>query len=436
MNSIPTARRIVTFTLLACAPAASASAQTIFAIHPAASELPVAMQTGSSPVFATEREALLSGQRPFVVGQVPDFRESTAHQAEDSRPAAIEGKSSIRYHPSLTYMFRYGDGIPASPGHVYKTELHDITPGILIEAGDHWTVDYAPTWSYYSNDAFEDVVGHHAAITGGGTHVDWTWGFLQKYAVDHDVILETAAQTLRESWDTDFRLALQLNSKLMIDSSFQQHLRHVEAYADTREWSNFTWLHYNLSPRLNGGVGLGGGYLEMEGPDVYFFQAQGRISWKPTDRVTLSITGGADRRFSYSDSVPARTSPIYGATFSYRPFPYTEISVDGHRAVQPSYFQTELVDWIGWGASISQRFFGRLTGSLKFGRESSDYVATSAGANPNRNDDFSSFDARLSTRIREHGTIAVFLRDTKNDSSSDAYSTTSSQFGFELGLRF
>lgn len=50
------------------------------------------------------------------------------------------------FHPHLLYRFIYGDGIPAGPTNHYKTIIQEISPGLLLNMGDHWLLDYTPTF--------------------------------------------------------------------------------------------------------------------------------------------------------------------------------------------------------------------------------------------------------------------------------------------------
>src|SRR5271165_5201459 len=58
--------------------------------------------------------------------------------------------------PDVEYQYSYGDGLQATPGHSSTTATQSLTTGVQLTGGSVWTVDYTPTWKFYSNPAFKD----------------------------------------------------------------------------------------------------------------------------------------------------------------------------------------------------------------------------------------------------------------------------------------
>src|ERR1041384_4923081 len=101
----------------------------------------------------------------------------------------------VQFRPHLLFRFLYGDGIPATPGHQFKTAIEEIYPGLLLQLGNHWNLDYTPTLRFYSSSHFADSTDHSVSLTGGGTYQEWTLGFSQTYASSSQPLVETATQT-------------------------------------------------------------------------------------------------------------------------------------------------------------------------------------------------------------------------------------------------
>src|SRR6185312_12721344 len=104
--------------------------------------------------------------------------------------------------PHVSYSLIYSDGLELNPSNHQSTAIHQISPGMLINIGRHWTLDYTPTLKYYSNHRFQDSLDHAVVLTGGTTYGDWTFGLSQGYAATTESLVETATQTPTETYNT------------------------------------------------------------------------------------------------------------------------------------------------------------------------------------------------------------------------------------------
>src|SRR5262245_923840 len=67
----------------------------------------------------------------------------------------------VGFQPRMFYRFLYGDGIPGANTNYVTTAIHEFSPGFDFRLGDHWSLDYTPTWTMYSNhDEFKDTLNH------------------------------------------------------------------------------------------------------------------------------------------------------------------------------------------------------------------------------------------------------------------------------------
>ena len=210
------------------------------------------------------------------------------------------GIFTLRPHPY--YRFLYGTGILATPTNAVNSVINQISPGFIVDIGSHWTLDYTPTWTFYSNRRFEDTLDHSITLTGGTSYEDWTLGLSQNISLTSDPMIETATQTSQETYSTALRASYLINSKLFTDLALNQNIISADQFNSSREWSTLDWLNYQFWPRLSAGVGAGFGYVNVEtGPDMTYEQLQARTDWRATDKISFQLhAGGEDRQFSGS----------------------------------------------------------------------------------------------------------------------------------------
>lgn len=349
----------------------------------------------------------------------------------------------VGFRPHVLYRFLYGDGIPAAPGQNFKTTINEIDPGILLQLGSHWRLDYTPSIKLYSNDAFKDTVDQFVSLNGGAAYQDWTFGFSQSYSSTSDPLAETGAQTDTETFATLLTGVYQMSSTLSLDLSLNQNFRYVDqsvpgqALADSREWSTMDWLDYKLAPTFSAGVGIGLGYDNMSvGSDMTYEQLQGRISWHASSKLTTVISGGYETRQFLDTDVPNLLNPICAASVVYNLFEPTTLSFNVSRVVSPAYISDQVTESTTIGGELRQRLLGKLFLDLNGGYNLVSYHTSAAGIDISRTDHLTFFSARLTMVILRRGTAAVFYYLNDNSSNATDFSYTSNQVGFELGYRF
>lgn len=380
------------------------------------------------------------------------------------KPPLELGPVSVR--PHVDYRFLYADGLPvAQTGHVASI-VQGVSPGVFFGIGNHWTVDYTPTWTTYSSKDFRDTLDHDARLTWGTTYEDWTFGLSQSYVSSSEPLIETGTQTEEQTLLTGLTASYRFSSQLWTDLSVEQRIvtakktSNVEQqssldwlnhqidlalqqrtgppeFSDYGQWSTLDWLNYEFWQRLDAGVGVSFGYVDLATrPDMLFEGLQGRTRWRITDKWSLHLQGGVETRQFLGGTAPNVANPIAAATVQYQPFDVTRLSLDLDRTVSASYLQdqdlTETARVIG---RLNQRLFASFTLDLSGGYSHIKYVASSQGF-AGRVDDFYSLDAGISCRPLKRGTAAIFYRYTDNTSTDPQFSLTSNQVGFEIGYRF
>lgn len=387
-----------------------AKAQSVLAPTPATPDpTPPAMQQASEmDVFATPPQAEV---QPFKWGPV-----------------------TLRPHPF--YQFLYADGLQAANNTVANSTIQTISPGALLQVGTHWSLDYSPLWTIYSNNQFSDNFGQTAKLVGGTVYGDWVLGLIESYAEIDAPSTVTASQTRTETISSTLNGSYTINSKMSMDLTLNQSYVTADQFSSYSEWSTMDWLNYQFFPRLNVALGAGGGYDdEASSPDMTFQQFQGRVNWRATDKISFQVHGGVEVRQFLSGGASPLVNPIFEAAIQYQPFEQTRLSITGQRVVSASYLQNQVTETTGVTADLNQRLLGRYFLDLTGGYQLVKYVS-SAGGTANREDDLYSFGARLSRTFLKRGTIAVLYQLSQDNSSQSIYNQTSHQVGFQIGYSY
>lgn len=350
----------------------------------------------------------------------------------------------VTLRPHMDYQVTYGTGIQSTPGQQHNTFIHQLSPGMLFAIGTHWALDYTPTLSFYSDPHFQDNVSHHAALTWGVAYENWTLGFAQSYSHSSSPLVETGAQTDTEGYGTTLTASYRFNNKISVDLSANQDFQFVnqstnltQAVSDSREWSTMNWLNYEFWPRLNGAIGAGGGYVNVQNsPNQTYEQLQARVDWHATDKVSFQIHGGGEDRQFQNSGTANLVNPIFGAAIQYQPFEQTKISIDAERAVNVSYFQDQVTENTSINANLDQRVFGRYYVDLSASYGNTKYVASATGISVARSDDSYSFGARFTGHFLSRGSYSVGYDYSNNSSSQSGFSFSSDQVTFELAYSY
>jgi len=344
------------------------------------------------------------------------------------------------FRPHVLYRFLYGNGIQSAPGAPQKTVVQQFSPGILVNLGPDWVLDYTPTLIYYSSPEFANTVNQSVILRGGTEYQDWTLGLSQSYFSVSTPTVETGTQLRQDSYITALSASRELNSTVSLDLAVNQDFEATEMLESTRDWSSLDWLNFKISPRMNFGLGAGGGYDSPDsGPGQVYEQAQGRYNWRVSDRFSLSANGGVEDRQYQEGGQADLISPIYGGSVQYQPFDYTTIALLVNNSVSQSFFVGQVVKNSVFGLDVTQRLLGKLHLDLNGGYTIEKYVATTdtpVATSLNRKDDYLTFTARLSCPLLKRGTAGIFYQYSHNQSTADGFTYGSTQIGFDLGYTY
>jgi hypothetical protein len=342
----------------------------------------------------------------------------------------------VSFLPHVFYRFLSGDGIPAAGSNHVATTIQEIAPGILLNIGSHWSLDYTPTWRFYSSKQFSDTLDQNVILTGGTTYEDWILGLSQSYISSSTPLVETGTQTDQQAWLTVLKASYRFNSKMTMDLTLNQNFVFADNYNSYREWSTLDWLNYQFWPRLDAALGAGFGYVNVDtGSDMSYEQLLARVRWRATDKISFQVHGGMEDRQFLEGGASSLLNPVVGGLIQYQPFEVTKFSITVDRTVAVSYFQNQVTEGTGVIGDLNQRLLKRLYLDLSGGYQIVKYVASNA-SDTERRDNYYTFDVRLSCPFLKRGTAAVFYQYSDDSSTAPGFTFSSSQIGIEVGYRF
>src|SRR6516225_6135393 len=74
--------------------------------------------------------------------------------------------NQIVFRPHADYTYTVAYGVLAAPSNHVDTTIQDISPGILINIGPHWALDYTATIGIYSNTNFQQAFNNSITLSG------------------------------------------------------------------------------------------------------------------------------------------------------------------------------------------------------------------------------------------------------------------------------
>jgi hypothetical protein len=363
----------------------------------------------------------------------------TGDHRDTSLPEPFKFEGMV-FRPHGDYQFLYVNGMLASPSNIHNTFINTISPGITVDLGRHWTVDYTPSFVFYSDRAFHNAVNHNVSLNGQTRYEDWLFNFSQTYSHSDGTLSDTAAQTKEDNFTTGIGVSHQLSDKFSTDLSLSQNLNFVKSLQDSRTWSTLDWLNYQVAKRLFIGVGLGVDYTVLTGPgaDSVDEQLQGRLQWRATDKLAFTANAGLDYQQVLATGNKDPLNPIFGVGVQYLPFDHTQISLNAGRTVSSSdyYILAQNTESTTVSLNVSQRLLEKfyLSGGLGYTR--TDYTVTVGSLSDIRSDDDYSFNLRLSHVFLKRGNVALTYQYSDNHSTAPGYTYHSNQVGIEVGFAY
>jgi hypothetical protein len=357
----------------------------------------------------------------------------------------------VAVYPHLLYALTYGNGIEAQPGVNSTTLVNTVSPGVLLEMGAHWILDYSAGLAFYSNPVFKDTTSQRVILTGGTTYGNWALNFSQSYVNSTEPLVETGTQLGIEAFATVLDAIYQMNDKMSLQLGLNQNFRSAEELNDLHEWITADWLNYQFQPQLSAALGVTGGYDEVSlGSDMPFEEALGRVFFLPGSKLRLMLVGGLEERQFIHPGAPSFFGPVFSASALYQVLEGTSVTISANRTVLPSFYGDEINVTTGVAAVVQQQIVGKTHFAITAGYTSEPFTSIVPGPVPPgfenlpihndltlvRTDSryYASF--RLSTLFSPRLTGSIFYLITDNISSQANFSYSGNQVGLDLSYRY
>jgi hypothetical protein len=395
--------------------AVGAQAQDVWAPAPVADVVPQALQQAQAA----------QNDNPSVA--VPVYAPDT--------PLLVSGPVTVRAH--VLYRILYGDGVPTPGGQRESTTIQNFAPELLVDLGRHWALDYTPSWSYYSNSAYDNSVDQSVRLSGWATYQDWTLQLAQNYNTSTAPSIETGEQTKQVNWSNNFSAFYSINSAMGLELTAQHAFQSAENFTSSHEWSTADWLHFKFDPHLDTAAGLGYGLVDVnQGTDMTYLRPQAQVTWSLTHKVSVNVHGGVERRHFQSSNLPGLTNPIYGTSITLQPIETTRLTIGAEHAVATSLFENVITKSTIWRADVEQRLLTEFYLSAGVSHEKVDYLPLTGTFVTARGDNNYSLNASLSTTLFRRCSVAAVFHNTRNSSTLDGFGVSSRQIGLEIGYRY
>ena len=250
--------------------------------------------------------------------------------------------------------------------------------------------------------------------------------------VGHSARHKIFTTQLSDSYDLSGKLSLTNSASFAVDT-------YPSALIGSKNFSGNLFINYQPGGKLVFGIGGTGGYntVDQGSPDQIYEQANVRVSYNATGKISLNATGGVEFREFESNSRGIYVSPVYEVSAIYQPFDGTSVSLVGSRRTQNSaslggqdYTATDI------SLSVSQRFVRRFVLGLAVGYDNSSYFSTIQGINATRDDNYYYIQPSVDLTIMRFWTVGAYYLHRQNISSFDFFSFYDNQVGLRTSVTF
>ena len=368
------------------------------------------------------------------------------NEAVSGNPITI---GQFRIHPSLFTSYMQANGLPSGQGVNIDTTIFTFSPSLTADVGEHWILNYSPSWVNYSAAKMQDSVNQNFQLIGATAADAWMLHFSEGFQSSLAVLAETAQQTKQHTWDTTVSGTRNIGTHSSYDGSVSLNERYADVAPDARTWSTQHWLRSQVSPKVNAGIGVHLSWIDFTSAkraNTDSIQYLGQLNWKPSNKINLSAQGGLEAIRSKGSGTETKHNPTHQVTLGYQPFEHTTLTIVESDTVANSYFDDTLTKNKGWNVSLNQRLLEKLQLTVTYGDQTSDYITFGGNTTPDpsvrgRSDDLTTFNSTLSIQLFQHWTLSAIYSRSKNDSSLATtnganFNFTTTQYGLQLSAKF
>ena len=353
----------------------------------------------------------------------------------------------------------YDDNINISHTNRISDYYFAIEPAITLGFGDivnrqenYIRLDYVPSIFIFADHSEDDAVQHLARLEGHHRFGRLDLTMSQDVQILDGASLSTTTDTTgsRANLDvggrtrvniftTQLNASYDLSGKTFLSSGLIGTVTDYPHFISSEVVSGNLFINYNYSEKLVIGLGGTGGYdlVDAPDPDQTFEQANARLSYRVTGKVSLNASGGAEFRQFENDSRGGYISPVFQIGAAYQPFDGTSLSLDlSRRTLNSAVLAGQDFTSTNISATARQRLLQRVFLGLSVGYENDDYFSVFNGVNANRTDNYYFVEPAIDIGITRFWAIGAYYLHRQNDSSLDSFGFSNNQVGLRTTLSF
>jgi hypothetical protein len=312
----------------------------------------------------------------------------------------LHGEASAVYDSNLfiqaqneeeDFIFRIAPGVSIGWGD-FKSELSEADSFRnrfeRYVGKNYFYVRYSPSYTWYAAHSDLDTFDQAILLESEWSIQRLTLGLRAGYVTatvpveDIGNLVEQKRLTaaLTSTYDYSGKTSLEING-------FYDEVSYNGDGQGSREWRNEDWLNYQITPKVQ--LGLGGtlAYVERDSAAAQNYeQARMRVIYEASEKLKLSLTGGVEWR--QTDDGDDRTNGTYELDVAWSPFDGTYIYLQGYqRSATGNSVGSEYNVATGAVARYRQRLFQRFFFGLTAEYQNVDYVDSATASNQGRTDD-------------------------------------------------
>jgi hypothetical protein len=394
---------------------------------------------------------LISYAARFTILAVLAFN-ATSHAADPLQPDATEQVKLLRppmlfpswrvgpfdLRPQLTAGATYDDNITLTTTNKLSDWIWTVTPRLAAVAdntmdgyGTLLTIDYSPSFLFFTQHSDNDTIDHHASLAGSWVMSKLSLGLRQRFDQTTAGSIEVGERLRQRQYNTELTTRYKLGEKTSIELNPRLTISETENLIGYTEWAADAFLNRQLTSKITGSFGGSGGYIDTDGSPIQTYErALARLTYALTGKVELNATGGVEWRDYHNGS--STVIPVFGLGAAYHPFEGTTITLEGHRRDEISGLLTNQ-DYTATTVALGlrQRVMDRLHVSFTGSYENRDYHATNTGVATPRRDDFYLLRSEVELSLVRHFTVNVFYQYERDDSSDSTRRFADNQVGVQ-----
>lgn len=416
--------------------------------------------TNNSPSIAYVSAAPVDSAAPSV--ELNPASDSNLHSVTTGQGNEVSAEPRrFQYGLRLSIRGVYDDNIEISQSNRVSDYYVAIEPGVTVGFGDivghqdnYLRLDYVPSIILFLDHTDNDAVQHLFHLEGHHrfSHLDLTLGqdiqildgadlgtAAQVTTPDSHVNLDVSARTRLNIYTTHLGASYDLTGKTFLSSALAYAVSDYHSLISSEVLTGNLFINYNYSDKLVVGVGGTGGFdmVDDPNPNQTFEQANARVTYRATGKVSLNASGGVEFRQFEDSSRGQYISPVFEIGAAFQPFDGTNLSLSvNRRTLNSAVFAGQDFASTNVTASARQRLLSKFSVGLAVGYENSNYFSAVSGVNASRNDNYYFAEPSVDVSITRFWTFGAYYLHRQNESSFNSFSFYDNQVGVRAALAF